>query len=150
MTKENLIKYKMDYSVYILRMEMKSLGRQLNNDELLEDYRNDIERRMKQLKDTLQLLKDKYKINEGFKENNKYSEINFENGSKIEITESQDVTRGYMSGFIDFDKEWGIDKLGIPEPPNINLTEEQFRVIKESLIEMSRKAWKLKEEKYNE
>ncbi len=59
---EGLELYKKDYSVYVLRVEMKELGRTLRSkkDELNEVEKAFIENKITDIKSTLQLLKEKY------------------------------------------------------------------------------------------
>ncbi|MGG0667790.1 hypothetical protein ABE073_04590 [Lederbergia citrisecunda] len=58
-TKKDFTAYRMDYSVYILRAEMRALGRELElyEDEWDEDYKTNVRLRMQQIKDTLSMLK---------------------------------------------------------------------------------------------
>ena len=62
MNKEKLLQYKMDYSVYILRVEKKRLGRLISNDKLTPDEIEIARNQIKQIADALDLLKKKYKI----------------------------------------------------------------------------------------
>jgi hypothetical protein len=63
--KEALLNYRMDYSVYTLRVEKKSLGRRIryNNGELSEDDIKDIRRKINQIAETLKMLRVKFKVN---------------------------------------------------------------------------------------
>lgn len=61
---EKLNNYKKDYSVYVLRVEMKTLGRRLINekDTLIEDEVLKIKQAMSDIKSTLKDLKVKYGV----------------------------------------------------------------------------------------
>lgn len=53
--------YRMDYSVYVLRNEMRDMGKQLsrNEDSWSNEHKAEIRSRMQQIRDTLSMLKEK-------------------------------------------------------------------------------------------
>lgn len=55
-------KYQMDYSVYILKIENKRLGRLIRDDKLTPDEIEIARKHIHQIADTLDLLKKKYEI----------------------------------------------------------------------------------------
>lgn len=59
---EDFINYKKDYSAYILRVEMKRLGRLIKNNELNQQEVTQLRYQIEQIKDTLTLIKSKYNI----------------------------------------------------------------------------------------
>lgn len=74
---KNLLKYRKDYSVYILRAEKKRLGRMIRNNKLNQQEIEMTRSQIKQIEDTLSILKDKYKIN--------YGVVDYENVSLMTI-----------------------------------------------------------------
>lgn len=62
MDKRNLFNYKCDYSAYVLRVELKSLGRKLRKEELLDDEVKCIKESMSDIRSTLNDLKWKYGV----------------------------------------------------------------------------------------
>lgn len=64
---EGLLQYKLDYSVQLLNTEKERLGRSIreNEDSYPEEYIENIRKAIKKISETLDLLKLKYKINEG-------------------------------------------------------------------------------------
>lgn len=60
--KQRLLQYKMDYSVYLLRLEKKYLGRRLRHEVLSDEQVLVIRHQIDEITATLKLLKKKYGI----------------------------------------------------------------------------------------